>query len=79
MKAVLPRVRRIDGCGLEPAALVGDALDSLVAGEQLCLKVEREPFALYRLLSNQAYAYCTSVLPDALYEVTIWQCGAKAA
>lgn len=80
MKPRVPRVRRLDVCGLgpcEPAALVFDALDQLAPGEQLCMLIEREPFALYRHLSNQAYAYCARVLADALVEVTIWHCGSS--
>lgn len=56
---------------------VFDALDDLQAGEQLCMLMEQEPFGLYRILSDHAYAYCTSVLTDALYEITIWRCGAR--
>ncbi len=77
-----PRVRKLDLCDVdptEPVALVLDALDQLAPGEQLCVLIEHEPFPLYRLLSNRACAYCTQVLADALYEVTIWRCGAPAA
>jgi len=72
-----PHVRHLDVCGLdpsEPVALVLDALDQLDPAEQLCLLMEHEPFALYRLLSNRAYDYCTRSLGAALYEVTIWRC-----
>ena len=62
----------------EPTALVLGALDSLAPGDQLCVLIEREPFALYRHLSDRACAYCTRVLGNALYEVTIWRCGAHA-
>lgn len=79
MNAARARVRRIDACGLEPVGLVLDALGELDDGEQLCLLVEREPFPLYRVLSNHAYAYCTSMLDGTLYEVAIWRCGAQAA
>jgi hypothetical protein len=76
MKRIAPRVRRINLCGLEPEGPVLEALDQLGPGEQLCMLTEREPFSLYRILSNKAYAYCTSELPGALYEVAIWHCGA---
>ena len=82
MRKSAPRVHRLDGCGAdsyEPAALVFNALDQLKPGEQLCLLIDSEPFALYRQLSNKAYAYCTRVLEHALYEVTIWHCGARPA
>ena len=77
-----PRVRKLDLCDAdptEPVAIVLDALDQLAPGEQLCVLIEHEPFSLYRLLSNRAFAYCTQVLADALYEVTIWRCGVPAA
>lgn len=77
-----PHVRKLDLCNVdpsEPVATVLDALDQLAPGEQLCVLIEHEPFPLYRLLSNRACAYCTQVLADALYEVTIWRCGAPAA
>ena len=81
-KSATPRVRNLDvskADPTEPVALVLDALDELALGEQLCVLIEHEPFPLYRLLSNRAYAYCTRVLADALYEVTIWRCGVLAA
>ena len=81
-KTATPRVRTLDVSTVdptEPVALVLDALDQLAPGEQLCVLIEHEPFSLYRLLSNRAYAYCTWALADALYEVTIWRCGALAA
>lgn len=77
-----PRVRKLDVCALdpwEPVGLVLDALDRLAPGEQLCVLIEREPFSLYRLLSNRAYAYCTRILTDATVEVTIWPSGAVAS
>ena len=82
MNAPLPRVHLLDACGLEPPeplTLVLDALDMLGAGEQLCLLIEREPFPLYRILSNNNYAYCTTALPDGRHQVTIWRGGAGAA
>lgn len=81
MKKPPPRVRHLDVCGLDPAepvALVLEALDQLAPAEQLCVLMEHEPFDLYRLLSNRAYAYCTRVLGASLYEVTIWHCGVLA-
>ena len=78
MRKPAPRLYRLDGCGLDaydPAALVFEALGPMSPGEQLCLLIEREPFPLYRLLSNQSYAYCARVREDGLYEVTIWHCG----
>jgi hypothetical protein len=76
MNAHAARGRRLDACGMEPVTLALDALAALAPGEQLWMLVEREPFSLYRILSNRGYAYCTNCLPDALYEVTIWPCGA---
>ena len=73
MKAPRTQVRRLDACGLEPEELVLDVLDALAPGEQLCVLIEREPFSLYRILSNKAYAYCASALPGALFEVAIWR------
>ena len=80
-KNATTRIRNLDVSEVdpsEPVALVLDALDQLAPGEQLCVLIEHEPFPLYRLLSNRAYAYCTRVLADALYEVTIWRCGVLA-
>lgn len=79
MNAARQRVRRIDACGLEPVGLVLDALGELGPGEQLCMLVEREPFGLYRILSDRAYAYCSNAIGANLYEVAIWGCGAQAA
>ena len=82
MKHRLPRVHQLDVCALqpcEPTGVVLDALDQLAPGEQLRLLIDSEPFSLYRILSNQAYAYCANALADTLYEVTIWRCGARAA
>ena len=70
----------LDLCPLdasEPAPMVLAALERLAPGAQLCLLIGREPFALYRQLSDLAYAYCTRVLADALYEVTIWRCAPR--
>ena len=78
MKKAMPRVHLLDACGPdagEPVALVLDTLDQLAPGEHLHLRIEREPFQLYRLLSDKAYAYCTQVLNDASFEVSIWRCG----
>ena len=72
MRMGLPRVHHIDACGLAPVELVLDALGRLGPGEQLCMLVEREPFGLYRALSDQAYAYCSNVIRADLYEVSIW-------
>ena len=80
MRKSAPRIYRLNGCGLDwydPAALVFEALGRMAPGEQLCVLIEREPFPLYRLLSNQSYAYCARVLDNALYEVTIWHCRAN--
>ena len=79
MNLASQRIRRVDARGLEPMGLALEALDQLGPGEQLCMLVEREPFGLYRILSNQAYAYCTSAADDDLYEIAIWNCGAQAA
>lgn len=82
MSAMLPCVDRLDVRGLEPPeplAMVLDALDLLAPGAHLCVLLEREPFPLYRILSNNGYEYCTSTLPDFQYEVTIWRSGALAA
>ena len=73
MKPAAPQVRRLDACGLAPEELVLDVLGELAPGEQLCVLVEREPFSLYRILSNKAYAYCASALPGAMFEVAIWR------
>ncbi len=70
-----PTVHRLDVRGLEPPEpleKVLDALDRLPHGEQLCMLIEREPRPLYPLLSNNGFAYKTSSVPGALFEVTIW-------
>ena len=82
MKSRSPRVHQLDVCALQPCEPVGvvlDALDQLAPGDQLRLVIDSEPFPLYRILSNKAYAYCASAIADTLYEVTIWRCGAKPA
>ena len=59
MKRRAARVHRLDACDLgpaEPVALVQEALDRLAPGEQLCVLIEREPFPLYRHLSDRACA-----------------------
>lgn len=71
-------VPRVDTCTLlssTPEVMVFDALEQLARGEQLCVMVEHEPFGLYRHLSDRACAYCTRVLANTMYEVTIWRCG----
>jgi uncharacterized protein (DUF2249 family) len=81
MSAMLPCVQRLDVRGLEPPEpleLVLDALDLLAHGDHLCMRIEREPFPLYRILSNNGYAYCTSALPGLEYEVTIWRSAVQA-
>lgn len=67
---------RLDVRGLEPPEpleRVLDALGSLPDGRRLCMLIEREPRPLYRILANNGYRYCTEVLPDYLYEITIWR------
>jgi uncharacterized protein (DUF2249 family) len=69
------QVHHLDVRGLEPPEpleKVLDALEVLPAGDQLCMLIEREPRPLFRILLNNGYAYRTAVLPDFLYEVTIW-------
>ena len=57
----------------EPMERVLDTLGSLPAGAQLRMLIEREPRPLYRILSNNGYAWRTTALPDFLWEVRIWQ------
>lgn len=82
MKAAPPCVDRLDVRGMEPPeplTLVLDALELLAPGAVLCVLIEREPFPLYRILSNDGYQYCTSALADFEYEITIWRSAAQAA
>lgn len=76
MIAVPTRIRHLDVRGLEPPEpleKVLDALGALAAGDRLCMLIEREPRPLYRILSNNGFAYLTALLPGLLYEVTIWR------
>lgn len=71
-----PTVHHLDVRGLEPPEpleQVLDALETLPAGDRLCMLIEREPRPLYRILANNGYVYSTSTLPDFVYQVTIWQ------
>lgn len=63
----------------EPLEKVLDALEHLAADEHLCLLIEREPRPLYRILTNNGYAYRTCALPGFLYEVKIWHLPAQDA
>ena len=75
MSTLPPLVHHLDVCGLEapePLEKVLDALDRLPLGEHLCVLIEREPRPLYRILTNNGFAYQTSTLPGFLFQVTIW-------
>ncbi|MBC7686082.1 MAG: DUF2249 domain-containing protein [Bdellovibrionales bacterium] len=75
MKAAACRVHRLHAFEPGNTAILA-ALEKLEPNEQLCVRFTREPFALYRALSDHSYAYCTSEATGPVYEVAIWHCGA---
>ena len=79
MKAVACRVHRLDARTtgtFEPDTAILAALEKLQPNEHFCVQFDREPFALYRVLSDYSNAYCTSEATGPVYEVAIWHCGA---
>lgn len=63
-------------CGLvppEPMERVLEALDQLQPGQQIRMRIDREPVPLYRILERNGYRYATSVLDGCLYEILITQ------
>jgi len=64
----------IDVCGLEPPEpleRVLDALDRLQPGQQLRMRIDREPFPLYRILARNGYSHETCAHDDGLYDIVI--------
>lgn len=67
--------RIIDGRGLEPPepfVLTMEALDAIVPGETVLLRLGREPFPLYRALELNGFSWRTSQAPDGTVEVLMW-------
>lgn len=66
----------LDVCWLEPPEpmeRILDALSLMQPGQRLRVLIHREPVPLYRILSNNGYAYNTQCRDDHLYEILIWQ------
>lgn len=70
------RVIELDVRDLEPPEPMQRALAAIAqlrAGEQLRMHHHREPFPLYRILSERGFKHRTTLLADDSYEIMIWQ------
>lgn len=68
--------RVIDGRDLEPPEpflLTMEALDAIGPGQTLLLRLNREPFPLYRALELNGFAWKDSRDDQGVVEVLIWQ------
>lgn len=66
----------LDVCGLEPPEpmeRVLDALTRLETGQQVRMRIDREPRPLYRILEQNGYTYTVTPLEGYLYEIIIRQ------
>jgi uncharacterized protein (DUF2249 family) len=66
----------LDVCGLEPPEPLQRTLEALTLlkpGQRLHLLIDREPRPLYGILERNGYGYTTQLMPDYIYEITIWQ------
>lgn len=69
------QIEHLDVRGLqppEPMERVLDALDTLAQGAVLCMRIDREPRPLYRILVNNGFVYRITTLADFDYELRIW-------
>lgn len=65
----------IDGRDLEPPEpflRTMEALDEIVPGQTVLLRLAREPFPLYRALTLNGYTWQTSRFDDGTVEILIW-------
>lgn len=65
----------LDVCWLEPPEpmeRILDALSRMEPGQRLRVLIHREPVPLFRILSNNGYAYSTQHRDDHLFEILIW-------
>jgi uncharacterized protein (DUF2249 family) len=66
----------IDARGMAPPRpfeLVMEALSTLAPDEALVLRLDREPYPLYRVLERNGYRHRTTRHGDADYEIEIRQ------
>ncbi|WP_018151839.1 DUF2249 domain-containing protein [Leeia oryzae] len=65
---------RLDVCGLmppEPFEKAMQALNLLEKGQQLFLKIHRQPQPLYDILRDHGYSYRVETLEDGTFEIRI--------
>lgn len=70
----------IDARGLvppEPLELTLAALDTLSAGAEILLLLEREPWPLYGILERNGFTHCTTLRADGAYEIRIRHAAAR--
>lgn len=56
----------------EPMEYILDALAALPAGAALQVRIDREPFPLYRILERDGYGHRIAPCDDGRYYLTIW-------
>jgi uncharacterized protein (DUF2249 family) len=64
----------LDLCGLfppEPMERVLDALANLLPGQQVRIRIDREPHPLFRILERNGYQYTNTEPEPGLYQVVI--------
>ena len=65
----------IDGRNMEPPepfVQTMEALDAIVPGQKVMLRLVREPFPLYRALALNGIAWQTERTPDGEFEILMW-------
>lgn len=70
--------RLIDARGLEPPQpfiLTMEALDQLPRGETLVLRLQREPYPLYKALANNGFCHEVERHPDGTIDIRIRHAG----
>ncbi|MGE5768688.1 MAG: DUF2249 domain-containing protein [Betaproteobacteria bacterium] len=56
----------------EPFVRTMEMLDTLKPGEKMLLLLFREPHPLYKVLSQNGYAWETELQADGTFEILIW-------
>jgi uncharacterized protein (DUF2249 family) len=56
----------------DPFVHTMEMLDILKPGEKMLLLLFREPHPLYKVLTQNGYAYETELLADGTFEILIW-------
>ncbi|MCA1246106.1 DUF2249 domain-containing protein [Massilia sp. MS-15] len=56
----------------EPMEHILDALAALPAGAFLQVRIDREPFPLYRILERDGYGHRIAPRDDGRYDLMIW-------